>query len=64
VTVAPESFQSAGLAAVKLEGFTLSRDVGLVFSDRVRERSGAFVDAARATYAAVAKPPIAKQGKR
>ena len=64
VTVAPESFQSAGLAAVKLEGFTLSRDVGLVFSDRVRKRSGAFVDAARATYAAVAKPPIAKQGKR
>ena len=64
VTVAPESFKRAGLAAVKLEGFTLSRDVGLVFSDRARERTGAFVDAARATYAAVANPPIAKQSKR
>lgn len=64
VTVAPESFKRTGLAAVKLEGFTLSRDVGLVFSDRARERTSAFVDAARATYAAVAKPPIAKQGKR
>ena len=52
VTVAPSSFLRAGLAAVKLAGFTLSRDVGLVFSDRVRERSGAFVDAVRATYAA------------
>ncbi|MBX9745701.1 MAG: LysR family transcriptional regulator substrate-binding protein, partial [Hyphomonadaceae bacterium] len=50
VTVAPESFKRAGLAAVKLEGFALSRDVGLVFSDRVREREGAFVDAVRGTY--------------
>lgn len=51
VTVAPSSFLRAGLAAVKLAGFTLTRDVGLVFSDRVRERGGAFVDAVRATYA-------------
>jgi DNA-binding transcriptional LysR family regulator len=51
VTVAPSSFKRAGLAAVKLIGFDLKRDVGLVFSDRVRERSGAFVDAVRATYA-------------
>src|SRR6185436_7650919 len=45
VTVAPSSFKRPGLAAVHLSGFELSRDVGLVFSDRVRERSGAFVDA-------------------
>ncbi len=51
VTVAPASFKRPGLAAVKLAGFELSRDVGLVFSDRVRERGGAFVDAVRATYA-------------
>jgi DNA-binding transcriptional LysR family regulator len=50
VTVAPSSFQRAGLAAVKLAGFTLSRDIGLVFSDRVRERSGAFIEAVRSTY--------------
>jgi DNA-binding transcriptional LysR family regulator len=50
VTVAPSSFRRAGLATVKLSGFDLSRDVGLVFSDRVRERSGAFVEAVRATY--------------
>jgi DNA-binding transcriptional LysR family regulator len=50
VTVAPSSFLRGGLAAVKLGGFTLSRDVGLVFSDRVRDRSGAFVDAVRSTY--------------
>lgn len=61
VTVAPESFQRTGLASVRLAGFELSRDVGLVYSDRVRERSGAFVDAVRATYAAA---PVAKQGKR
>ena len=52
--VRPESFAAPGLAAVRLEGFTLARDVGLVFSDRMRERSGAFVDAVRATYAASA----------
>lgn len=52
VTVAPLSFKAAGLAAVRLEGFDLSREIGLVFSDRVRERSGAFVDAVRATYGA------------
>lgn len=50
VTVAPASFKAPGLASVNLAGFNLSRDVGLVFSDRMRERSGAFVDAARATY--------------
>lgn len=51
VTVAPASFKRAGLAAVSLAGFDLSRDVGLVFSDRQRERGGAFVEAVRATYA-------------
>lgn len=51
VTVAPASFKAPGLASVNLAGFNLSRDVGLVFSDRVRDRSGAFVDAARAVYA-------------
>jgi LysR family hydrogen peroxide-inducible transcriptional activator len=50
VTVAPSSFKRPGLSAVSLAGFTLSRDVGLVFSDRMRERSGSFVDAVRATY--------------
>jgi DNA-binding transcriptional LysR family regulator len=50
VTVAPTSFKRAGLAAVRLAGFDLSRDVGLVFSDRVRSRSGAFVEAVRSTY--------------
>jgi len=61
VTVAPASFKRAGVAAVKLAGFALSRDVGLVFSDRVRERQGAFVDAVRATYG---RSSAAKQGKR
>jgi DNA-binding transcriptional LysR family regulator len=51
VTVAPLSFERPGLAAVKLEGFELNRDVGLVFSDRVRVRGGAFVEAVRSTYA-------------
>jgi hypothetical protein len=37
---------------VNLAGLNLSRDVGLVFSDRMRERGGAFVEAARATYGA------------
>jgi DNA-binding transcriptional LysR family regulator len=50
VTVAPSSFKAPGLAAVKLAGFELSREVGLVFSDRMRDRGGAFVDAVRATY--------------
>jgi len=50
VTVAPSSFKRAGLSAVKLAGFELSREVGLVFSDRLRERSGPFVNAVRATY--------------
>ena len=48
VTVAPSSFKRPGLASVTLAGFNLSRDVGLVFSDRMRERGGAFVEAARA----------------
>jgi DNA-binding transcriptional LysR family regulator len=59
VTVAPLSFKQAGLAAVKLVGFDLKRDVGLVFSDRVRQRSGAFVEAVRATYG-VRLPRVAK----
>ncbi len=50
VTVAPLSFKRARLSAVKLAGFELSRDVGLVYSDRMRDRGGAFVDAVRATY--------------
>jgi len=50
VTVAPASFKAPGLASVSLAGFDLSRAVGLVFSDRMRERSGAFVEAVRATY--------------
>ena len=50
VTVAPSSFKRPGLASVNLAGFELSRDVGLVFSDRMRDRGGAFVEAARATY--------------
>ncbi|MBL8542354.1 MAG: LysR family transcriptional regulator [Hyphomonadaceae bacterium] len=54
VTVAPSSFKRPGVAAVALAGFSLSREVGLVFSDRVRERAGAFVEAVRATYAASA----------
>lgn len=62
VTVAPGSFKRAGLAAVKLAGFELSRAVGLVYSDRMRERSGAFVEAVRATYGK--RAPVAKQGKR
>lgn len=52
VTVAPASFEAPGLASVNLAGLNLSRDVGLVFSDRMRERGGAFVEAARATYGA------------
>lgn len=52
VTVAPSSFKRPGLASVNLAGFELSRDVGLVFSDRMRDRGGAFVEAVRATYGA------------
>ncbi|MGE0740046.1 MAG: LysR family transcriptional regulator [Hyphomonadaceae bacterium] len=55
VTVAPESFKGPGLAALKLAGLDLVREVGLVFSDRLRERSGAFVDAVRATYGVSAR---------
>jgi DNA-binding transcriptional LysR family regulator len=62
VTVAPSSFKRAGVCVVELDGFALAREVGLVFSDRTRERSGAFVDAVRATYGAGAA--VAKQGKR
>ncbi len=61
VTVAPASFKRPGLAAMKLEGFDLTRDVALVFSDSAREHS-AFVDAVRATYGAA--KAVAKQGKR
>ncbi|HVV32525.1 MAG TPA: LysR family transcriptional regulator [Vitreimonas sp.] len=62
VTVAPASFKQPGIAAVELEGFDLSRDVGLVFSDRARDRSGPFVDAVRATYGT--RAAVAKQSKR
>ncbi|MFT3728048.1 MAG: LysR family transcriptional regulator [Terricaulis sp.] len=62
VTVAPASFSQPGIAAIALEGFDLSREVGLVFSDRARDRSGAFVDAVRATYGTRAS--VAKEGKR
>jgi DNA-binding transcriptional LysR family regulator len=52
ITVAPQSFKRAGVAAVKLSGLDLSRDIGLVFSDRARGAgaANAFVEAARATY--------------
>jgi DNA-binding transcriptional LysR family regulator len=50
VTVAPSSFKRPGLAALALEGFDLWREIGLVFSDRARQTSDAFVDAVRATY--------------
>lgn len=52
ITVAPLSFKRAGLAPVKLIGLDLSREMGLVYSDRVRDTGeiGAFVDAVRATY--------------
>jgi len=62
VTVAPASFKQPGVTAVELEGFELTRDVGLVFSDRARDGGGAFVDAVRRTYRARAS--VAKQGKR
>jgi DNA-binding transcriptional LysR family regulator len=52
ITVAPASFRRPGLAQVKLKGFDVSRDVGLAYSDRVREpgEQSAFVEAVRATY--------------
>ncbi|HRE45080.1 MAG TPA: LysR substrate-binding domain-containing protein, partial [Terricaulis sp.] len=52
ITVAPLSFKRAGLHAVKLNGFELQREVGLVFADRLRGagQAGAFVEAARRTY--------------
>ncbi|UPT63198.1 MAG: LysR family transcriptional regulator [Hyphomonadaceae bacterium JAD_PAG50586_4] len=52
ITVAPLSFKQPGLAAIKLNGFDLARDVGLVFSDRTRDQGApsAFVEAVRATY--------------
>ena len=54
ITVAPLSFKQPGLAAIKLNGFDLARDVGLVFSDRTRDQGApsAFVDAVRTTYCA------------
>jgi DNA-binding transcriptional LysR family regulator len=65
ITVAPASFERRGLAAVKLTGLDLVRDVGLVLSDRVRDagEASAFAEAARATFGC--RPPhVAKQGKR
>jgi len=52
ITVAPASFKRAGIKPVKLIGFDLAREMGLVFSDRMRgaPEPGAFVEAARATY--------------
>jgi DNA-binding transcriptional LysR family regulator len=50
ITVAPSSFRRPGLAQVKLKGLDLSREVGLVYSDRVRAPASAFVEAVRATY--------------
>lgn len=52
VTVAPASFKRAGLATVKLINFDLTREIGLVFSDRVREPgdAAAFIDAVHAAY--------------
>lgn len=52
ITVAPLSFKQPGLAAIKLNGFDLARDIGLVFSDRTRDQGApsAFVEAVRATY--------------
>ncbi|HVK79346.1 MAG TPA: LysR family transcriptional regulator [Verrucomicrobiae bacterium] len=52
ITVAPLSFKQPGLAAIKLNGFDLARDIGLVFSDRARDQGApsAFVEAVRATY--------------
>lgn len=54
ITVAPSSFHGAGLAHVKLNGLDLTRDVGLVYSDRAREQGPAsgFAAAVRATYVA------------
>src|SRR5690606_4320957 len=51
ITVAPSSFRGPRLAQVKLKGLDLSRDVGLVYSDRARQgEPNAFVQAVRATY--------------
>jgi DNA-binding transcriptional LysR family regulator len=52
ITVAPESFKRPGVAAVKLVGLDLVREVGLVLSDRVRDagEASAFAEAVRATY--------------
>lgn len=55
ITVAPASFRRAGIKPVQLIGFDLAREMGLVFSDRMRGAAepAAFVEAARATYGAV-----------
>lgn len=52
ITVAPLSFKKPGLSAIRLNGFDLTRDIGLVFSDRARDQGApsAFVEAVRATY--------------
>lgn len=54
ITVAPLSFKQPGLAAVKLNGLDLSRELGLVFADRARDQGApsAFATAVRATYCA------------
>ncbi len=53
VTVVPSSFRMEGVKLVKLRGFTITRDIGLVYSDRVRElgaSAAAFVNAVKASY--------------
>lgn len=54
ITVAPLSFEQPSITAVRLSGLDLSRDIGLVFSDRARDQGApsAFVEAVRATYGA------------
>ncbi len=54
ITVAPESFRRPGVAALRLIGLDLVREIGLVLSDRARGagEASAFADAARTTYAA------------
>jgi DNA-binding transcriptional LysR family regulator len=63
ITVAPSSFRRPGLAHVKLIGLDLHRDIGLAYSDRVREQGEAsgFAAAVRATYAPKSDPMRSKR---
>lgn len=48
ITVMPDSYQEAGVARVKLEGFTPRRTIGLCYADpAARYRTSGFVQAAR-----------------